>query len=374
MGFGSEMQGGSARRMASRLSTAAFPLVMTSIALNTALAISWEPSLRQRFEKPQPVSEAGPLPSANEILQRSRDAYARARTYQDEGSVKVVWAGQGFPSNYTFQTVFSRGTGFLFDFTEQPRRVVREVLAQAHSRSVVWGSEQQAGHWHGFSHQVEHDTLACALETSAGVTHRTSLMVPAMLLPNVVNYQLYDKFAGAQVLGVERVDGHPSYHLVHAAEQEAHWWIDRASYMLRRLRVVDRVSANGAETLVAYEPTVDVPIATSALSFVPPPRPWPHWNAVALALPVIVTVLFGLTMFTGQGPNAKFVGRQRVGCLLVSIAVMQVVLVLQSRIGFWHVVLGFVMPVLTGGFGLYQLIDARLEKHKGKLEARSMAL
>jgi hypothetical protein len=84
----------------------------------------------------RPMSRAG---TSDDLLARTRAAYAALKTYADTGSIENEFgsAGAMVRERHTFQTAFRAPRQFLFDF----------VKAQRTDRFVVWSDENAFHTW-----------------------------------------------------------------------------------------------------------------------------------------------------------------------------------------------------------------------------------
>ena len=119
---------------------------------------------------------------ARAVLQRMRERYASTPTYRDTGVLRnVIRRPERAPlrSMLTFRTAFDRASqGFYFEFIELQDRFFDP------SRAVVWqlGASPAKTWWTTRAGEVEELPLKTALGGFAGVSSRTSWLVPSLLL------------------------------------------------------------------------------------------------------------------------------------------------------------------------------------------------
>lgn len=219
-----------------------------------------------------------PAPSAVRILLNVKRAYASCRSYRDRGEVRVVGAIEGgsFGTSVPFTTAFVRGGAFRFELTDRG-------LGERESRLVLWAEGDQVRAWWeagGGERRVE--SLRAALETAAGVSVGASTRVPGLLLPGEGGEGLFiaaperlpdDEDRGVPCFRV-RGKGRPTpYPLttgsgtVTVEDEEITVWIERTTFLLRRVEERRVLSTYRTVTTTTYEPQVDVDIPAAELAF-----------------------------------------------------------------------------------------------------------
>jgi hypothetical protein len=228
--------------------------------------------------------------SPNDILSAMADAYASCVSYRDTGSVVTRFLHQepkdGHTSTKPFRTAFVRPDKFRFEYAHEGRRY------------IVWSHGQSTRTWWGVDPGVEEaESLGLALAGATGISSGSAHTVPVLLLPGVVSgRRLYDNLAEAALAGDENVGG-AGCHLVAlrykenpdaferlrrsvsaaTAQRLERWanaptlcWIDRESFLIRRIKDATQWETFGSETVTTYDPAFGVPIGEDELRFDPP--------------------------------------------------------------------------------------------------------
>jgi hypothetical protein len=207
------------------------------------------------------------------------ERYASYRSYEDTGTVTSVTRTNGAEPETlrtTFATAFDRASGaFFFEYREDAER----------RRGVAWRRWEGPTHvWLSFDSQDREGDLATVLSSLAGVSHRVSRHVPAMLMAWGGGFSGLGTRPGQEFDedGEETIGGSPCIRLSgQTADAKVSIWIGKADYALRKIRrqTEFRGSEHGTEGIssdftveevVEYLPTIDTRIDPSRFDFVPP--------------------------------------------------------------------------------------------------------
>ncbi len=222
-----------------------------------------------------PASE--PVLTPVRILLNVKKTYAGCRSYRDRGEVRVTGSVEGgsFASTVPFSTAFVRGGAFCFELTDRG-------LGERESRLVLWSSGGQVRAWWeagGGERAVE--SLSAGLATAAGISAGASTRVPGLLMPGDVSDGLFvaeaERLADEEERGVacHRVRGRgraTPYVLttgsgaVTVEDEQITLWVDRASFLLRKVEERRTLSTYRTVTVTLYEPEVNVPIPEEELA------------------------------------------------------------------------------------------------------------
>jgi len=225
-------------------------------------------------QDPQPVDPASLSPV--QVLLRMKRTYSRCRSYRDRGVVKTVSVGEDtrFGSEVPFSTAFVRPGPLRFEFVDRG-------LGERSSRAILWwnGAEVHSW-WDAQPGERLGESLQQALDAASGISAGASLRIPGMLLPAVVG-------AGAPLIEPERladeVEGdRPCFRLVGKGratpytetsgpisvtvnDEKATLWIDRETYLLRKVEEVKSMSSYRQTRTTTYTPEIDVEIPAGEL-------------------------------------------------------------------------------------------------------------
>lgn len=216
--------------------------------------------------------------SAVRILLNLKRAYASCQSYRDRGEVRLTGAIEGgsFATTIPFSTVFVRGGPFRFELTDRG-------LGERESRLILWAEGAVVRAWWeagGGERRVE--SLRAALETAAGVSAGASTRVPGLLLPGEGGEGLFigapERLPDGEDRGVPcfriRGQGKPTpYQLVTGSgavtveAEEITVWIDRATFLLRKVEERRVLATYRTVATTLYEPQLDVEIPAAELAF-----------------------------------------------------------------------------------------------------------
>ncbi len=213
------------------------------------------------------------------ILMKVKKAYQSCRSYRDRGEVRTrgFVEGGSFASSVRFATAFVRPGSFRFEFTATGfgEREERWVM--------VWDGQQVLALTPAAEVRVS-PTLAEALDSAFAITAGASRRVPGMLLPRVVGSgvllvspeRIEDELEGgrwcykvrgqSRATPYERSSGSVT---VRVEEERVTLWIDRESWLLRKVEEEAKLSTYRSVTTTTYAPELDVDIPPEELTLPP---------------------------------------------------------------------------------------------------------
>jgi hypothetical protein len=238
--------------------------------------------------------------SPGEIPERMVGAYAGCKSYQDSGCVTsvAVSADRQRTRTRAFSTAFARPDRFRFEFRSSHDGVQWR-------RYIVWAQGADVRTWWDIRSRIEQsDSLSTALAGAVGVSGGSAKRVGTLLMPGEVGAnwvgllcdlkRLEDAHLGAAECfrvrgtmvpprrvtpwvpaewnrfqeGVRRLTGMT----LEAIERGPRTlWIDKATFLLRRMEEPVQFERHQADTTTDYDPRIDVTIPEEQLQFDPPP-------------------------------------------------------------------------------------------------------
>ncbi len=233
------------------------------------------------------LAQQAPAPdelSPVQILLRMERTYRNCRSYRDSGDVRSsgVTDGGRFSTERPFATVFVRPGRFRFEFTDTG-------LGDRSSKYIVWVDGDTLRSWWDAKPGVRRpESLQQALDVASGISGGSSLRVPGMLMPEVVG-------SGPLLVAPERIDDaddrgvaclrvrgksratpytiNMGERLLNVKDESITLWIDRATFLLRKVEQDRTYDTYRERTTTTYTPELDVEIPASQLAFGAPGTP-----------------------------------------------------------------------------------------------------
>ncbi len=230
-----------------------------------------------------------------EVLTNIRSTYASCRSYQDRGDVVTVFheGGRRRTDSRPFFTWFVRPHLFRFEFAN------RDIGPEDEwDRHVVWQRDGVTKSWWSITGPRDPESLSMALAGATGISGRSAIRIPRLLLPELGGRQQALRFESDQI-----VMGRQCRTLVKALNNsEELWAVDPQTWLILRVterKVFDKASrereeremeqmrpqleARGihipsmrhtedfvTETTTTYEPVLDADIPGHVFEFQPP--------------------------------------------------------------------------------------------------------
>ena len=218
------------------------------------------------------------------ILVEMARVYGGCRSYRDTGNVTILTLTDGgrAGSERPFATAFVRPDRFRFQFTDPG-------LGERSSRYVVWTDGTEVRSWWDAKPGVRRPaSLQEALGIAAGISGGSSVRIPGLLLPKDIGQ-------GAPLVGAERVEdgvdrGAPCFRIkgksrrtpyaltvggkaVTVQDESVTLWIDRATFLLRKVEEAKTFDTYRSESTTVYTPALNVEIPAAELGFNVPEGP-----------------------------------------------------------------------------------------------------
>jgi hypothetical protein len=210
---------------------------------------------------------------AQEVLQKTRDTYAKMKSYADTGVVLYEY-GASSEDKHAFSTVFNRA----------PRHLLLDFHKQGGDRYVIW-ADPDAFHtwWKTTGQQSDYpnpnNTPAVAL--SGPQTSGIALKIPTLLYGKAFESAML-KIADPALGGPEDIEGHRCHRITGRAsdvysatgrEVNIHkvtLWIDSESFLVRK--TVEEFQAPPGQrnrTTTTYEPQLNPALDEARFRFIP---------------------------------------------------------------------------------------------------------
>jgi hypothetical protein len=217
-----------------------------------------------------------------QIVELSNRAYARCDSYRDSGVVVTSSFAEEnlqWKVEKPFVTAFVRPDRFRFELQDKS-------LGDPPPTSIIWAAEGEVRTWSDLELGVEmRADLAEVLLATTGASQGVSYRVPSLLLPEVartgrhpleLNYAMRIADADDAGIGCFRIQGQSirtprtlgeGEQAVVLQENSMTIWIDRQSYLVRRVEETNVYDTFRTETVTTYNPEVNIQIPSTELDF-----------------------------------------------------------------------------------------------------------
>lgn len=224
------------------------------------------------------------VPSAEDILARSRAAYGALATYSDSGRVLIETGNSRSPARdeRTFVTAYQAPHKFLLFYKKGPGPDDEQL--------VLWWEGEDIHTWWTGSRTHEHYPIsqgAVPFALTSYPTDGVTAMIPALLYPKAAMQGPLTTFHSTHDPITEVVEGKTAYKLV-GEESQAYGtgnvtgarsvtlWIDAATLLVRKiLEDTPHGAAAGdiQRQTVTFEPLANPPLQPSRFHYDPPNTP-----------------------------------------------------------------------------------------------------
>jgi outer membrane lipoprotein-sorting protein len=178
---------------------------------------------------------------ADDLVARSRAAYASLGSYSDTGV--VTYEATGLTERYTFKTYYRAPRHLYFEFDNEKKSGGRQ--------QILWKEGGDLQSWNSATRVFETIPTASGREvatisSAAGTTYGTSVLILSLLFPKSGLIGTIGELADASAAGMEDIGGRRCYKLVGVARstyasgqvtnaRATSIWIDTETLLVRRV-------------------------------------------------------------------------------------------------------------------------------------------
>ncbi|TWU08241.1 serine/threonine protein kinase [Stieleria varia] len=199
-----------------------------------------------------------------QILDRMAKAYAECKSYRDSGVIKSLFYRSTDSPEWTvehsFTTAFLRPDRFRFEIKNEDNRM------------LISANEQNIQTWWDVEPGVKKPTsLEFALAQANGFIGGDAGRIPAMLMP-----QQLELSGGLELIDPKQIEDGKLQNVecfrleYNFRDEQFTLWIDKQSYLVRRIDERIKVDSIRIERTTNYDPTIDSKITDQMLEFDPP--------------------------------------------------------------------------------------------------------
>ena len=220
-----------------------------------------------------------------QVLAAVLERYAEFSSYRDCGQVTTRFThlngSHGHTTMRLFKTAFVRPDRFRFEFLNRHG-------GEKWARYVVWAEGKKVMTWWDVESRLEHlESLNMAVAGATGVSGGAAYTIPAPLMPAEIGGAMLtdlDRLTRLISLGDEPLREVACYRLQgwfpprppqpdeeeQAVEGPLTLWIDRGTFLIRRMEQQTQFDTFRTEEVTTYEPAVGIQISEDELRFNPP--------------------------------------------------------------------------------------------------------
>lgn len=209
-------------------------------------------------------------PEARRVLDQMSSVYANCKTYQDSGVVRVLLVRESgnHATERPFTTAFVRNDRFRYEF--------KDLVGSSdqYYRYLIWSDGKEVRSWWDVKPGGEKpSSLNSALHGADGVSGGSARTIPAFLLPRQVWPNLGDTIITVH-LEDAKLDGIDCFRITGKyAGNPMTVWIEKQTYLIRRIDQRMKVEDFVVETTTTYTPVLDGDVPEKMLKFDPPDTP-----------------------------------------------------------------------------------------------------
>lgn len=206
-------------------------------------------------------------PTAKEILVRVSEIYENCKSYRDTGVVTTIFNNSGGKRTVEkpFNTAFVRPNRFRFEYYDKE-------AGGPKNRYIIAQNANEIQSWWEIKRVVEQPkSLGLALAGATGVSSGSAHTIPALLLPKEINGSRLTALADAKRIDDGDLENVKCFR-IQSKEINSMMtlWIDKESYLVRRIDERKNFDDFSTEVTTIYEPIIDGEIPDIDLAFDPP--------------------------------------------------------------------------------------------------------
>ena len=199
--------------------------------------------------------------TAKQIVGRMAEEYAKCKSYRDSGVVKTVFimTDRKRIVEKPFTTAFVRPDRFRFEYKDKGRRY------------IIWRKGNDIQTWWDVTPGIKKpESLEGALEAATGVSSRSTITVPIMLIPDEFRGRRLTNITEAERIEDAKFDEVDCFRIQGSVGSPMTIWVDKKTFLLRRIDSQTKFDDFRTEQTTTYEPVINGKIPDKMLKFDPP--------------------------------------------------------------------------------------------------------
>jgi hypothetical protein len=236
-------------------------------------------------QQPQTSRRSDSLTS-EQIVELSTKVYARCNSYRDSGIAGTTYVSDDrqWTAEKPFTTAFVRPDRIRFEYKDMS-------AGEPPPSYIIWAEGADVRTWRDVEPGVNRPgTLGGAITDAAGVSQGASHRIPSMLLPDASAQKSAIELSYARRIDNAEVDGFECFRIrgqsirtprtlgsgensVVLRENSSTIWIDKQSYLVRRVDESNVYDSFRTDTVTTYSPEINVEIPSEQLAFGAPEIP-----------------------------------------------------------------------------------------------------
>lgn len=250
---------------------------LRAVALSSVMVISAGAAVFA--QQPQTSRRLDSL-TAEQIVELSTKVYARCGSYRDSGVASTAYVSESsqWTAEKPFTTVFVRPDRIRFEYKDMS-------AGDPPPSYIIWAEGDDVRTWSDMEPGVNRPgTLGGAIADAAGVSQGASHRIPSMLLPDAsapktaleLSYARRVEDAEEGGFACFRIRGQSirtprtlgsGENTVVLRENSSIIWIDKQSYLVRRVDESNGYDSFRTDTVTTYSPEINVEIPSEQLDF-----------------------------------------------------------------------------------------------------------
>jgi outer membrane lipoprotein-sorting protein len=232
------------------------------------------------FAQQPPASRGSDSLTAGQIVELATQVYAQCDSYRDSGVAATTYTSEEreWTAEKPFTTVFVRPSRIRFEYQDMS-------AGDPPPSYIIWADGNDVRTWSDVEPGVNRPaTVSRAIAAAAGVSQGTSHRIPSMLFPDPsasksaleLNYARrfedgnVDEFECFRIRGqsirTPKTLGSGDTGIV-LRENSSTIWIDKQSYLVRRVDESNVYDSFSTDTVTTYSPEINVEIPSELLEF-----------------------------------------------------------------------------------------------------------
>ena len=204
---------------------------------------------------------------ARDILKKTAQVYRTSKSYSDTGTVQTHYknASREWTGETRFKTAYVAPYDFRFESSMRD-------FPGVEANFIAWRDRDGVKAWYNLDPGMEENitSIQSALDAGAGISRDTSGLIPGLIFSGTKLGGDIVRLANPVRLADTRIDGFDCFQV-----QGDRWphdgptivWIDKESFLIRRIYEEDDLPDATTKTTWHYEPALNVALGEAALRF-----------------------------------------------------------------------------------------------------------
>lgn len=198
--------------------------------------------------------------TADKILIKTNEVYAKCKSYKDNGSVRTVFLNKDgtkkFITKKVFNTIFIRPDKFRFEYA-------KKEADELQGNYIVFQNGKILKTFWTIQGERVPQSLSMAIAGATGVSSGTAHNIPTLLISDVAGRKITN-IQNPIFLKEAKGDDGKIYYLIKSGKKRKNrslvLWIQKETFLITKIEATTSLDKFDTQTVTIYQPEIDIKI------------------------------------------------------------------------------------------------------------------